>query len=467
MKNTTPYNEDAEKAILASLILDGGAESMSAIRAKGITSTHFFSVAHQIIFDACLSLTANGKPCDEITVPAHLNASRELASVGGIQYINEITDSIEVAAHLPTWCDLVCEAYTRRRLITLATGLLDRARDPSVSPDACLDRASLELFDLSGTAQPIEDPRQTLDDLERRFEDAVSGTAQDESEDDKVSWGFPELDRRFRPLCARNGDFLVGISGEAGTGKSSFVDCLISSAVKAGKVVVKHALETSNAATMQSIAALNGGLPVNAADDAAEIRRFAASQFDRGTRAISAQRNAYAELRRCLGRTLFLHDHTQEFSDIVTWTRRDAAIAQKAGKKLDLVVVDYLAEITLTQKDKMRSDEVLDLIARRLKALAKQLRCPIILILSLNRAQNGAKPTMQSIRGSGGVGFILDRAIALWRPEEVNGQPNKCTDQNPSVEVWAEQFPKRNCPAWSERLIFTGAQKRFSEPVRR
>lgn len=491
---TPPHDLDAEQGVLASIILEGGGDILAMCREHKVTPAHFFSTAHQIIYEASLELNGSGKSVDDITLPDILNKKGELSKIGGTAYINELTRRIEVTAHAQHWMEILKEKYTRRRIVTLAQQAVESAYAAGTPADKILEDVESGFFALSQAGgEPVEDLGVTIANAKSRFNDAVAGKIRKEDEDGKVSWGHACLDRRWRPMCARKGDYLVGIFADAGTGKSSFVDGIISCALDEGKVVVKHALETSNDNTLFGLAALHSGIPLGVADDARALAQHAegmkqrrvahlteedraagVSFFDKQQRvvenawerAVRIQNEYFDFLAEAKDKTFFTYDHTQEFTDLVGTTRGAARKAAQHGRKIDLVVVDYLQEVELaqTEKQRMRSDEILDAIAKKLKKLARQLRCPVILIASLSKAVDGGRPTMKHIRGSGGISFILDRAIGLWRPDKTaDGGANELSDKHQTVEVWAEQFNKRNVPGWREKMQFHGPLKQFRD----
>lgn len=482
----TPHNLDAERGLLASIIIEGGGDILAECRERKLTPSHFFATSHQTIYEAMLVLSGDGKSVDDITLPEILLKRGELAAIGGPAYINEITRSIEVTAHAVHWLEIIIEKHLRRRIIATATGLIEHAFRPGSEASEVLESAEQALFSLAiDRDTPVEDPHDTLARIAVQFEDAVAGRPRPEDEGRKLSWGFPVLDKRFRKLNADKGDFLIGIAAEPGVGKSSLVDNIIAAALRDGKRVVKHALETSNEATMLSLAALHSGIPASVSGDRELTEQHAAAMknrrvtslsteqrasgenfFDATARAASdawtqacqIQRDYFGFLRSILGKSFFAFDHTREFTDIVATTRQ---AARKAGG-LDLIVVDYLQEVDIKREKFDREDQVLDRIGRDMKQLAKKLRCPVLLIMSLNRNAAGSPPTMNHIRGSGGVGFILDRVITLWRPEkDANGAENKPSDTRQTVEIWVSQLNKRNVPGWVEKMHFHGPTKRF------
>lgn len=485
---TPPHNLDAERGLLGALLLDGGGDLLVQCREARLAPGHFYATANQIIYEAMLGLSAEGRPVDDISLPEALHRRGELAVVGGVGYINELTSSIEVTSYAKHWMEIVQEKALRRAIVATATSLIERALRADADAAETLSGAEQALFELAIDRDvPVEDPIDTLSRIAVQFEDAVAGRPRPEDEGRKLSWGFSVLDKRFRRLNADKGDFLVGICAEPGVGKSSFVDNVIAAALRDGKRVVKHALETSNEATMLSLAALHSGIPASVSGDLAltaehaaqmkgrrvtslspeqsaagenffEVNERAAS--DAWSNAVQIQRDYFGFLRSILGKTFFAFDHTREFSDIVATTRQ---AARKAGG-LDLIVVDYLQEVDVKREKFDREDQILDRIGRDMKKLAKKLRCPVLLIMSLNRAANGSQPTMNHIRGSGGVGFILDRVITLWRPEkDSNGTENKPSDTRQIVEIWVSQLNKRNVPGWTEKMHFHGPLKQFRD----
>lgn len=481
-----PNNPDFERAFLGAVMCEGDGLIFDKARAQGLAPEWFYGTAHQIIAESMVALRADNCLIREIEVAGHLAGTGELAAIGGPAYLNELTRQ-DISLGWETWVAAIKEKFVQRSVLSTALSITEAVYAP-VQRKGDFNAQLVPLVNgLLRYTQDDDDGRlaeDTLDTIERQFETALRGEVDEEAEKRKISFGLPCLDRHFRKLSAEDGDNLIVIAATPGAGKSSLADLMAKTGLCEGKVVVKHSLETTNKASFLSIAALDSGIPMSVAGDAAALLRVRAkiygmkhpvdkslaegvaffdAQFSAAAaawkKAIEIQRKWFAFFRQVRGKSFFPYDHTRKLDDIIATSR----LAARSAGRVDLIIVDYLQEVKV-HRGNLRGDEMLGEVCRELKDLSKELRCPVVLLSTLNRAVDGGRPSMSHLRGSGDIEAAADGVITLWRPDkDSKGNENRPSEKREWVEVWAEQFNKRNRTHWRELLHFHGPLKKFKD----
>jgi len=187
-----PHNLDAERGVVASLLLD--ADFLADFAAQAVSASEFFGSAHQLVVAAILALHARGEPADEITVPAELHKRGELQAVGGPSGFNEITRGIEVTANAPAWLSIVRDCAIRRSAILAASRLKDAARAPHPIAHAA-DAIARDLAELvaPSSGPVIASPAGFADFPTEVFPTSVSDLVRFSANANQVSCTMPAL----------------------------------------------------------------------------------------------------------------------------------------------------------------------------------------------------------------------------------------------------------------------------------
>ena len=159
-----PYNEEAEKSVLGSMMLDKQAVSAAL---QVLDEDSFYRPAHRNIFKAMLALEELNEPIDHISVVDEMKRQQTLDSAGGAYYITELTERIPSTANVEYYARLVMEAATLRSLIRLSADLSSEAYETREHVDELLDRAESKIFELSAKrfkTQGFRDIKPILDE---------------------------------------------------------------------------------------------------------------------------------------------------------------------------------------------------------------------------------------------------------------------------------------------------------------
>ena len=210
-----PYNLDAERAVLGSLLMENSAVSivLPILNADG---RDFYHTAHCLIFKTVLNLIDRGSVADLVTVIDELRNQGKLEKVGGVTFVAEVVDGAITAANIRYYAEIVKSHAIRRNIITEASNIIEAAYDPTSDIPEVIEKAQSSIYSLSiqkekdTTHSAYDLAKQTLLKIEEKHKqgDLITGIAS----------GFTDLDNLILGLNA--GDLII-IAGRPGMGKSA------------------------------------------------------------------------------------------------------------------------------------------------------------------------------------------------------------------------------------------------------
>ncbi len=430
-----PHSLDAEQSVLGGLMLDNDAWFNVA---EVVQPRDFYRGQHTIIFEAMTDLAAEDQPLDALTVSERLQAKAMLDKAGGIAYLAELTESTPGASNVVAYAQIVRELSTLRQLIGAANRIAESAfaRDGRPS-DELLDLAEQEVFRISegqlkgGGPEPVVPLlHRAVDKIEmlRATRGAITG----------VPTGFDDLDRMTTGLQPAD---LVIVAGRPSMGKTSFAMNMVEHAVMEtdGAVLVFSMEMPSDALVLRMLSSL-GRI------DQTRMRTgdMQGDDWNRFTSAVSQLRD----------KKLFIDDTAALTpNELRTRARR---VAREAGS-LEMIMVDYLQLMRVAGKVENRTNEIAE-ISRSLKAIAKEMGCPVVALSQLNRSlesRTDRRPVMSDLRESGGIEQDADLILFIYRDEVYNeDSPDKGT-----AEIIIGK--QRNGPIGRVRLSFIGNLTKF------
>ncbi len=400
-ERVAPHNLDAEQGLLASIILEGGGDILTQCQASKIRPEYFFSTAHQVIYEAALELNMDGKSVDEITLPEMLHRKGELAAAGGPAYINELTRRIEVTAHAVHWMEIVREKYFRRKLITTATGTVEKAFSPGDSIDQLLEAVERSFFEITQdkitdsakhVAGPLKEAVVLMNTL-INSRGAITGVPTGLVDLDKMTYGF------------HPGQMIV-VAARPGMGKTSIALNFIEAALfdakkKTGKAIPVLMFSLEMPARELALRLMCSRAGVN-------LRKLSEGFVNRESLADIA--SAEAEYRDM---PLFIDDAGgQNILEIRAKSRR-----LHAQHKLGMIVIDYIQLINGTDSSVAREQQIAE-ASRAIKAMAKEFGIPVVALAQLNRKSEdeARQPRMSDLRESGSIEQDADVVLLISRP---------------------------------------------------
>ena len=442
-----PYSLDAEVAVLGAMLLDQDA----ILRAgEHVDDTMFYQEGHRRVFRAMLSLSERGEVADPLTLSEELGRRGELEASGGKEYLAFLIDAVPTAANVEYHAKIIREKALMRRLIEVSTNVVTEAFEGRRMAAELLDEAESKIFQI-GEAQNASNftrikellwPAMERIEAQSRSGNAVTGVATGYKDLDEMTSGFQPSD-------------LVIVAARPSMGKTAFtLNIAQHVAITEQKSVAFFSLEMSKDSLVQRM------LTSEARIDAQTLRKGRLRDDD------------FPRLARAAG----ILSHAPVFIDdtpgITVLEMRSKARRLKSDHGLDLVIVDYL-QLMSGPSAENRQQEVSQ-ISRGLKALAKELRVPVVALSQLSRAVDqraGAergRPVLSDLRESGAIEQDADLIMFLFR-EEVYAERENGQLKDPGVEGKAEVIigKQRNGPIGTVPLFFHKQYTRFESVTRR
>jgi replicative DNA helicase len=395
-----PVDLEAERAVLAAVLLDARGEEGVLWRVRALVrSADFSDPRHALVFEAMCTVGDRGEDIDITTMAAELRRRERLNTVGGAQALGDLTDEIPTLAHVESHARLVADAARVRRSIDAARQLIVRAARGARSEE------------LLGSARAVMDAASAdaeadLLPLDAGLEEEVARMASTGTPAGLTPTGLASVDAALAGgLWAGQ---LVVLGARPAVGKSALALLWACEAAARGEgVVVFVSLEMPRRDLAMRCAALwCAADPAKPPVDLMAVRERKLSTGD-------AQRYARA-LDDLRGLPLLLCDRP---SVTVVQVRAMALRAKARAGRVALVVVDYLQLLRPETARDSREREVAE-ASRALKALAGELGCPVVALSQLNRKATERKPTLADLRESGAIEQDADVVILLHRDED-------------------------------------------------
>ncbi len=431
-----PQSVEAEQSVLGAILIDNGA-LMTALELIG--ADDFYRESHRRIFHAMTELFDKSEPIDIITMTEHLGRKNELETVGGGQYLASLAAMIPTAANIKYHSKIIREKAMLRGLLRSVTDIARSVYDSELDPEELIDFAEKTVFDISDKRiktsfstlkSVIKDSFQMIEQLYDRKE-TVTGVPSGFKDLDEMTTGFQKSD-------------LIIIGGRPSMGKTAFsLNIAQHVGVEMKEPVAVFSLEMAKEQLAFRM------LCSEAMVDSNSVRKGFIRKDDWHKLTSAAGKLAEAPI--------FIDDS----SAITILEMRAKARRLKAEHGLSLVVVDYLQLMRGRGNAERREQEISE-ISRSLKALAKELRVPVIALSQLNRGvetRSGEKrPTLADLRESGAIEQDADVILFLYRDEVYNKDRQ---DNKGKAEIIVSK--QRNGPTGSVFLTFLSNCTRFTE----
>ncbi|MCY4471272.1 MAG: replicative DNA helicase [Kistimonas sp.] len=430
-----PYSLEAEQSILGGLMLDNG--SWDRVGDK-LTSSDFYTLAHQKLFESIQELADEAKPFDPVTLVGELERKGQMDACGGISYLTELVESVPSTVNLPAYTDIVYERSVLRQLVHASRRIAGLAVEPEGrKADDVLEMAEREVFNIAEARQKEGGPvnareilKKTVVTINELFKSSGGITG--------LTTGFTDLDEMTSGLQPSD---MVIVAARPSMGKTTFAMNLIENALIASdECVVVFSLEMpSEQLMMRSLSSL-GKI------DQGRIR--SGKMEDEDWPKLSSA------IKKLKGKKFFLDD-TAGISpqEMRARLRR----IQREHGKVGLVMIDYLQLMRISGFTEGRVNEISE-ISRSIKAMAKEFTCPIVALSQLNRSleqRPNKRPVNADLRESGAIEQDADVILFIYRDEVYNPD----TEFKGVAEIIIGK--QRNGPIGSVRLAFQGRFTRF------
>lgn len=426
-----PQNIEAEQSVLGSMIIDRGAIARAA---EALSTEDFYRDSHKVIFSVIIEMSQKDIPVDMITLIEHLRVLAKLESAGGITYITEISTSVPSTANLKTYIDIVAQKSMLRKLIKASNEIIAESYDKQDDVEKVIDNAEKRIFDIA-EKRSNSDFEALSTVLERGFLE-IERLFNNKGEITGVGSGFKELDAKTSGF--QKGDMVL-IAARPSMGKTTFaLNIAEHASLREGKSVVIFSLEMSKEQLAYKLLCSQANV------DMLKLRTGNLEDKD------------WENIARASGPLAAAKIYIDDTAGISVMEMRSKCRRIKIEHGIDLILIDYL-QLMSGSGQESRQQEVSE-ISRSIKALAKEMQCPVIALSQLSRAPEQRadhRPMLSDLRESGSIEQDADLVMFLYRDEYYN----KETDEKNVAEcIVAKQ---RNGPVGTVKMAWLGQFSKF------
>ena len=359
--NVPPQAVELEEAVLGALMLEK--DSIITVQ-EFITPEAFYTEEHRLIYKAIEELSMELKPIDLYTVTERLKAKKELKKVGGAAYLAQLTQKVGSAANVEFHAKIIAQKYVQRELIRSATEIQRRSYDESTDVTELIGFAEGEIFKVS--EGHVKRSVQSSKDILARALIQIEEASKNTSAYNGVPSGFMAIDRVT--LGWQLSDLII-VAARPSMGKTAFVLSMARNmAVDYEQGVAFFSLEMSAVQLMMRLIIAETGLNGN------DVK---------SGRLTPEQWRHLESATKPLGSAPLYIDDTPALS---VFEFRSKARRLKIHNDIKIIIIDYLQLMTGNQDTKGNREQEVAFISRTLKAIAKELNVPIIVLSLLCRA---------------------------------------------------------------------------------
>ncbi len=392
---------EAEQGVLGGLMLDNDRWDDVALV---LTADDFFSRTHQAYFREMKRLIDAGKPIDLITLTDTLDQQKTLETVGGFGYAATLSKNTPSAANIVAYSEIVARYSRARQLAALGNDLSRDVAAPRADISCILEQAEKRIIDIAEKAEPekgtsvIEGLERLISDLEMRNQsgNGITGTPT----------GYDDLDTR---TCGLQDSDLVLLAARPSMGKTALAMGMVTGALEQQKesVVQVYSLEQPTEQLLMRMISSLGNV---------ELQRLKSGLLED---------EDWARISHVAGliandwRDRLIIDDTSYLTPSMLRIRARRS-ARKYGKP-SLIMIDYLQLMRCPDQEN-RTQEIAE-ISRSLKALAKEMKCPVLALSQLNRSLESRadkRPNNGDLRDSGALEQDADVIMFIYRDEVYN-----------------------------------------------
>ena len=440
LAHSLPANVEAERSILGAILLDNIAYSQAA---EHLRAEDFSLDSHRRIYSRMVDLAESSRPIDLITLVEELDRHKELEAIGDAAYVSGLLDGVPDRPSIEHYIKIVRDKALLRGLIHAANAAIARASDQSDAADEILNDAEAAIFQLSekrigrgfmGVQEIVKDSFGSVDALLQRGQ-RITGLATHYTDLDEMTSGLQASD-------------LIIIAARPSMGKTAFaMNIAENAAIQDQKVVGVFSLEMSKEALLQRLLC--------------STARVDSHKFRTGSLWKEDTEKIWRAVEQLTQAPIFIDDTPGiALSEMRAKARR---LVQSRGK-LDLIIVDYLQLMSGGSRRYENRTQEVSAISRGLKALAKELKVPLIALSQLSRAPESRggdhRPQLADLRESGSIEQDADVVAFIFREEIYK-------PDDPELHGRAELIiaKQRNGPTGKVSLAFMKNSTRFESTV--
>lgn len=423
-------------ATLGALLLNFQAELLDEVQ-QFVRPEDFFKGAHQLIFQAIISLHEKGASVDLLTLAAELSASGTLEKAGGEAYAALLTSKVPTSANVSHYARIVQEKSVRRSLITAAQSMIAQACDDTLETRLTIEEAEKGIFELNDNQSrgDIKEAKSvvqtTVEMIEERYRtgEAFTGIPSGFEELDKMTSGFQDSE-------------ITIIGARPSIGKTALALTMATHAAIKKKIPCGFfTLEMSAMSLMMRVISSEGRINSN------------------NLRTGMLSGNDFARLSEAAGRLYETPLLIQDTPNIPLLDLRSLARRMVAKHGVRIIFIDYIGLITPEDKNQPRHEQISQ-ISRSLKSLARELDIPVVALSQVGRQSEGKAPSLADLRESGALEQDADVVLFIHR-ERHSEDDDESPDHRSVIKTELSVAKQRNGPTGAVSLAFLPHFTRF------
>ena len=443
-----PHAPEAEQGVLGCVLLSPNDCLGQCIEKLKAGQDVFYDLRHQTIYTALVEMYDQREAIDVITLQQRLKDRQLLDQIGGIPYLNALQDAVPSAANVTYYADIVQEKYLLRKMIQACTGVVAKVYDYEGEVDVLMDEVERDILQISESR--VQGGAQAAKQLVHKAIGTIENYFSRQGSLGGLGTGFADLDKMTDGL---HGGEMIVIAARPSMGKTSFAMNIAESVVLNQKLPVGvFSLEmTSESLVMRMLCS-------NARVNLRQIREGFMSESDFPKLTSSAGRLSNAPL--------FIDD-TPALS-ILQLRARARRMSQQYGIKLFVVDYQQLLHSTSRRGQDNRQQEISE-ISSGIKALAKELSVPVIVLSQLNRElerDKSRKPRLSDLRESGAIEQDADLVGLLYKPSAGDDDDAPAPEELDGIPVNLLIAKQRNGPTGDVNLTFLKSYTRFESAAK-
>lgn len=396
---------------------------------EGLSEEDFFIDVNRRVYSAISSLYHEGTPIDITTVSTRLKDTNQLELVGGYDYLTRLTDASVTSANTRNYVQIIHDKAIMRKLIEAAQTIVEEGYDGQPDINEYLDGAEKAVTDISRNRRTSEfrDPAELMTNVV----DNIRKMADNKSDVTGIKTGYEQLDHTTHGF--QRGDLII-LAARPSMGKTAVSLNLALNAARyqPDQAVAIFSLEMSAEQLAMRLLSARSRVP----GDKLKTGYLTSDEWNKV--------NETANIMKTLN--IYIDDTPgTKVPEIFSKCRR----LQQQHNGIALIVIDYIQLISGSGSghgDYNRQQEVSD-ISRSLKALARELKVPVMALSQLSRSvesRDSKKPMLSDLRESGAIEQDADIVMMLYRDSYYNEEAKAAADASGTEEIEINIAKHRN-----------------------
>ena len=445
LDRTPPHDTAAEQGVLGCILLDPE-ENLPVCSGKVKDETVFYDLRHRAIYSALVTMGEQNTPIDLLTLSHQLRADGELDNIGGVAYLAELQDGVPSAANLEYYFAIVQDRALLRKVIHTCTKAIADAYEGSDEVESLIGEVEQSVLDIQ-REQSISKNKTIQDHIKGAIEQ-IEEYCHNKGAITGIESGFSDFDKMTTGL---HGGEMIVVAARPSMGKTSLAMNIVEHvALKQGLPVGVFSLEmTADALVMRMLCSL------------ARINL-------RDMREGFLQNRDFPRILDASGKLSKAGLHIDDTGGLSILQLRARARRMWQQHDIKLFVIDYMQLLHSTSRrgGENRQQEISE-ISSGVKALAKDLNVPVIVLSQLNRElekDKNRKPRLSDLRESGAIEQDADLVGLLYKPGGVDEDTDNPDSEASQINLLIAK--QRNGPTGDVRLTFLKGFTRFESAAK-